>query len=162
MAETNNLLLDLAAVRLAEVRFDESFGETGGSDASFTAELVRAGGRLVWCDEAVVTESVPAARATRSWVLRRQLREGNAETRIRLRLAGAPRRSARQRGVALARGAARVAGGSAQLAAGVLGGRQDLRAGGARILARERGWHRERWGTPSSSTAGHPPRARCG
>ena len=71
VAATNNLLLDLDVVRAAGLDFDERFGLSGGSDTLFTRRLVRAGGPLIWCDEAVVTDVVPAARCRRDWVLRR-------------------------------------------------------------------------------------------
>ena len=74
VAATNNLLLDLGAVRAAGLRFDEAFGATGGEDALFTRSLVAAGGVIVWCDEARVRDRVPAQRLRRSWVLRRRRR----------------------------------------------------------------------------------------
>lgn len=84
VAATNNLLLDLDVVRGLGLRFDERFGLTGGSDTLFTRELVRQGGRLVWCDEALVVDHVPADRLTRRWVLRRALRSGNSWSRTSL------------------------------------------------------------------------------
>ncbi|WP_345710254.1 glycosyltransferase family 2 protein, partial [Kineococcus glutinatus] len=103
VAATNNLLLDLRRVRASGVRFDERFGLSGGSDTLFTRQLVAAGLRLVWCDEAVVTDVVPAHRATRGWVLRRALRSGNGWSRTAqaLRAPGAAR--ARTRVVLTAR-----------------------------------------------------------
>ena len=67
-AHSNNLLLDLRWSRRLGLRFDPRFGLTGGEDTMFTHDLVGRGGTIVWCDEAVVRESVPADRATRSWV----------------------------------------------------------------------------------------------
>ena len=74
VAATNNLLLDRAVV--GSLRFDEAFGLSGGSDTLFTRRLVGGGARMVWCDEAVVTDVVPADRLTRGWVLRRARRMG--------------------------------------------------------------------------------------
>ncbi|MEO7377263.1 MAG: glycosyltransferase, partial [Nakamurella sp.] len=53
VAATNNLLLDLTQVHSYGLRFDEAFGASGGSDTLFTRRLVKAGGRMIWCDEAV-------------------------------------------------------------------------------------------------------------
>src|SRR4051794_383875 len=64
IAATNNLLLDLAEVRRMGLRFDLRFGLSGGSDTLFSRELIAKGGTMIWCDEAIVTDVVPASRAT--------------------------------------------------------------------------------------------------
>lgn len=136
VAATNNLLLDLTQVRKAGVRFDERFGIAGGSDTLFTRQLVHRGGRLVWCDEAVVVDVVPASRLTRDWVLRRAFRSGNSWSRTSLQLATTrkARWSARAHGVL--RGGVRVAGGAARLAAGVVSRSLGQRVRGIRTIAR--------------------------
>ncbi|WP_205708349.1 glycosyltransferase [Kineococcus siccus] len=146
VAATNNLLLDLRAVRATGVVFDERFGLSGGSDTLFTRELTAAGLSLVWCDEAVVTDVVPAARATRDWVLRRALRSGNGWSRTSLALAPDPLRRWRTRGGLTVRGAARVATGAVSVGAGVLTRRPALVARGARTLARGAGFVSGAWG----------------
>lgn len=83
---TNNLLLDLDAVRAAGVRFDPAFGLTGGGDSLFTESFTRSGARLIWCREAEVTEPVPAERATREYVLRRTYSLSNVSTRVQISL----------------------------------------------------------------------------
>jgi hypothetical protein len=87
-AATNNLLLDLHQLRDLGVRFDDRFGLTGGSDTMLTRTLVRRGGEIRWCDEALMTETVPAERATRTWALRRTMRTGNVWSRVQIALAG--------------------------------------------------------------------------
>ena len=82
VAATNNLLLDLGRIRALGLEFDERFGLSGGSDTLFTRPLVARGGRMVWCDEAMVVDNVPAGRLTRDWVLRRALRSGNSASRV--------------------------------------------------------------------------------
>lgn len=136
VAATNNLLLDLDVVRAAGLDFDDRFGLSGGSDSLFTRRLVTAGGRMVWCDEAVVTEVVPAERATRDWVLRRRLRFGNTTSRIELLLAPSAPARLRTRIELLALGTARVGAGVARIALGTLLRRLRDRAHGARTLAR--------------------------
>ena len=136
VAATNNLLLDLATVRAAGVRFDERLGLTGGSDTLFTRRLVAAAGPLVWCDEAVVQDVVPPDRCTRRWVLRRQLRSGNSWSRTALMLTGSRTGRIALRGRLVASGTARVVGGAARWFFGLASGRVAERACGARNASR--------------------------
>lgn len=136
VAATNNLLLNLTAVRAAGIRFDERLGLAGGSDTLFTRQLVAAAGPLVWCDEAVVTDVVPAARSTRDWVLRRQLRSGNSWSRTALMLADSRLARLRLRLGLTGMGLARVLGGPAGWLLGVATGDLRRRAAGAKSTAR--------------------------
>jgi len=83
-ADTGNLLLDLAVVENLGLRFDPRYGLTGGEDSLFTRQLTRAGGVIRFAAGAVVTKRVPAARATRAWVLERSLRSGSSWARVRI------------------------------------------------------------------------------
>lgn len=139
VAATNNLLLDRAFVEAQRLVFDEAFGLSGGSDSVFTRELVKAGGRILWCDEAVVSDVVPAARATRGWVTRRAFRMGNTEARAQIHLASGPAEQLTQRGLAFARGMARVAAGAAEGLTGLVTGGQAARAHGKRTFLRGAG-----------------------
>ncbi|QXG74977.1 glycosyltransferase [Modestobacter sp. L9-4] len=136
VAATNNLLLDLAVVTRLGLRFDAAFGISGGSDTLFTRQLTRSGAPMVWCDEAVVTDRVPTARLTPRWVLARAYRLGNSATRVDLVLAGTPRERLQAQSRGLARGAVRVAGGSARALAGLVTGRPRHQARGLRTAAR--------------------------
>jgi glycosyltransferase involved in cell wall biosynthesis len=138
VAATNNLLLDMSAVRAAGLRFDAAFGLTGGSDTLFTRQL-GATGPMVWCDEAVVTDHVPASRLTRRWVLRRAFRSGNSASRVELAMAAgtAARLSARLRG--LGRGMPRLGGGLARWVVGQLVRSAAHQARGLRTAARGAG-----------------------
>ena len=142
VAATNNLLLDLGAVRAAGLRFDEAFGATGGEDALFTRSLVAAGGVIVWCDEARVRDRVPAARLERAWVLRRRRSHAATAVRVELALAG-PGAHPGIRLRALAGGGARVLAGLGRVALGglaaVAGRGLAHRARGARLAARGSG-----------------------
>ncbi|GAB2692494.1 glycosyltransferase family 2 protein [Thalassiella azotivora] len=111
-AATSNLLLDLRVVRRWGLRFDEGLGLTGADDTYFTRYLVRRGERIVWCDEAVVVDVVPAARARVGWVLLRAVRSGNTWAIVSVRLAGTTVERATARTAALGAGLARVAGGA--------------------------------------------------
>lgn len=136
VAATNNLLLDLAQVRAMGLNFDERFGLSGGSDTLFTKQLVQRGGKMLWCDEAVVVDRVPSSRLTRSWVLRRALRSGNSATRVSLELAESTTTRAKARGSSLAAGSLRLVGGTARLGVGALTGSAAHHAMGSRTLAR--------------------------
>ncbi|WP_299953617.1 glycosyltransferase family 2 protein [uncultured Modestobacter sp.] len=147
VAATNNLLLHLPQVQAAGVRFDPAFGLSGGEDTLFTRQLVAAGGRMVWCAEAVVTDVVPPERATRAWVLRRAFSSGNSVSRVALALAGSPLRRVVARAEGWSRGVGRVLAGAARWLLGVLTGDVRHRARGARSAARGAGM--------LAGTAGH-------
>ncbi len=148
VAATNNIALDLAVLQARGLRFDERFGLSGGSDTLFSRQLHASGATMVWCDEALVLDVVPAARTTARWVLARALRSGNSWARTSLVLAAARERPGLALAVAqaglLVRGGARSLGGAARLVLGVVlaagpAGSTDataLQARGARTLAR--------------------------
>lgn len=139
VAATNNLLLDLRVVRSIALVFDTAFGHAGGEDTMFTRTLHATGGRLVWCDEAVVWDIVPAARSTRDWVVRRAFSSGNSwsQTSIALETSRGGRLLARLR--CIARGAVRTLGGVARALVGVVTGSLRHRAKGVRTMARGTG-----------------------
>ena len=139
VAATNNLLLDMTVVRGAGLSFDPDFGLSGGSDTLFTRQLVATGARMVWCDEAVVTDHVPTSRITREWVLRRAYRSGNSASRVDVLLGGSPLGRGRARLRALLRGLPRLAGGAARWCVGCATRRLDHRAKGLRTAARGAG-----------------------
>lgn len=138
-AATNNLLLDLRVVRRAGLAFDPALGLSGGEDTLFTSALTAAGGRIVWCAEAVVSDVVPADRLTRTYLLARTAGLANASARVALMLAPGrgPRAVLRVR--ILAAGLARGILGALRVARGVV--RRDIAqdARGRRSLARSRG-----------------------
>ncbi|MDJ0337978.1 glycosyltransferase family 2 protein [Cryobacterium sp. PH31-O1] len=138
LAATNNLLLDLAQVRSLGLSFDERFGLSGGSDSLFTRQLHQRGGQMIWCDEAIVIDIVPADRLTREWVLQRAFRMGNTWSRINLDETENGKRVLVRMNLQ-ARGAARVCGGIMRYLAGSLVGQVPLRARGLRTAARGAG-----------------------
>ena len=111
-AASGNLLLDLGTLRREGLTFSDDYGLTGGSDTLLTRTLSRRGGVIRWCQEAEARETVPAERADRHWVLRRNVRVGNAWSRIHLELADSRRERLTTRTSLLARGSLRVARGS--------------------------------------------------
>ncbi len=135
VAATNNLLLDLHRWRGTGIDFDERFGLSGGSDTLFTRRLTASGARLLWCDEAVVTDVVPPERATRDWVLRRRLRIGNSRSRTEIALATTPAARLAARVRLLGAGAVRIGGGGLRWLWGAVLRDVRRRATGARALA---------------------------
>jgi glycosyltransferase involved in cell wall biosynthesis len=135
-AATNNLLLDMRTVRRLELRFDESFGISGGEDSMFTSLFVRHGGRLVWCPEAVVVDVLSPDRHNRRWMLRRSFVYGTNEARIALTLA--PSRAARwvRRVTLFVGGCARLGLGVTWHLYGRLSGNLTKRVTGLRVCAR--------------------------
>lgn len=89
---TNNTIMRTEALySLSEPKFDEEFSISGGSDTELFQRFSEAGSRMVWCDEALVYERVPATRTTLSWVWKRAVRVGNVNARLQLRKHGQPR-----------------------------------------------------------------------
>lgn len=136
-AATNNLLLDLRELRALGLRFNEDFGATGGEDTLLTRSLVAAGKKLVWCDEAICTDLVPAERATRPWVLRRARSHANTSVRVELALQEGKAQRALVRARAGVGGILRAGVGVARQSLGTVARRQTDQARGARL--RERG-----------------------
>lgn len=143
VAATNNLLLDLRQIRRMGLDFDRRFGLLGGEDTLFTRLLAQQGGKMVWCDEAIVTDRVPAQRLTRSWVLRRAFSSGNSWSRVGLELvagsSGGPTPRLRARLRLLAAGLVRMAGGAVRGIQGVTTRSVAHRAKGLRTIARGAG-----------------------
>jgi glycosyltransferase involved in cell wall biosynthesis len=74
-ARTGNVLLNRRMLDGLNEIFRPQFG-TGGEDVDFFARMMEQGRVFVWCNEAPVFESVPAARCRRSYLLRRALLRG--------------------------------------------------------------------------------------
>jgi glycosyltransferase involved in cell wall biosynthesis len=107
-AATNNLLLDLAPVRRAGLRFDPAFGISGGEDELFTRRLVAAGGQIAWCAEAVVHEEVRPDRLNRRFLLLRAFSYGTIDSRIAQALAGSLRARTAARARCVGKGLPRI------------------------------------------------------
>nr|WP_269471457.1 glycosyltransferase family 2 protein [Actinomyces slackii] len=125
-ADTGNLLLDMAVVRRAGLRFDPRYGLTGGEDSLFTRQLTLAGGVIRFAASAVVTKRVPRERATRTWVLQRAYRSGSSWARVRIQTASGSRGALRL--AYAARGTAKAARDGLRGAAARLSGRVEAQA----------------------------------
>lgn len=138
-AAAGNLLLDMHQVRKAGVRFNNRFGLAGGEDTLFSRLLVRSGGKILWCDESVATDFVPANRTTREWVLRRAWSHGNSAALVDIHSAqrAIQRRTARLRSIF--RGLLRLGGGSLRFGFGMLTASYRHQARGLRTAYRGAG-----------------------
>lgn len=123
MAATNNLLLDLKIVDDLGLRFDTDYSFTGGGDSKFTWTLTRMGHEIVWVDEAIVHDLIPAERLTAAWVVRRAVRLANSRPRVDLQLTQCgPLGRTAIRGRYLFGGLARLGVGTARAVAGAVVG----------------------------------------
>ena len=117
-AATNNLLLDLGVLRRVGLRFDSRFGLSGGGDSMFTEQLSRSGVSMVWCQEAMVTDRVPADRMTKAYVIRRTFSLANVSIRVDIAVAGGRVATIATRAKAAAVAVARIALGGLDLTIG--------------------------------------------
>jgi glycosyltransferase involved in cell wall biosynthesis len=70
-AVTGNVLFDRRLFEDPTNRFDSRYGRSGGEDGSFFEKVDKQGHHFVWCEEAAVYETVPPARWTARYYLRR-------------------------------------------------------------------------------------------
>lgn len=76
---TGNMLLRSRVFADGDSWFDPQFGRTGGEDTDFFARQFRKGRTFVWCDEAIVHETVTPDRWTTAFYVRRMWRAGTID-----------------------------------------------------------------------------------
>ena len=81
-ARTSNALVRYRALDRLPNLFDEELGNEGGEDVDLFARLADNGARLISVEDAIVHEDVPPARLTRTWMVRRHVRNGIIIQRI--------------------------------------------------------------------------------
>lgn len=91
---SGNVLIDRHAPSIAGLRFDLALGRTGGEDTMFFGRAYRAGAIIAFAADAHVSEAVPAARLSMTWLARRRLRSGRTHARLLLEVDGRNRLSA--------------------------------------------------------------------
>lgn len=64
------------------LRFDRAYGVTGGEDTDFFYQVTAAAGKIVWVEEAIVTETLPPERARLRYFYSRTIRNGQNGTRV--------------------------------------------------------------------------------
>jgi succinoglycan biosynthesis protein ExoM len=81
LAHTGGGLIRRSALSaLGNRPFDDALGLTGGEDTTLFWYLSTGGSRLVWDDEALYYELIPATKASAKWLLTRSFRNGNARS----------------------------------------------------------------------------------
>jgi succinoglycan biosynthesis protein ExoM len=78
---TGNVLFRREIIAGEQAPFDPKF-HNGGEDVDFFVRMNRKGHTFRWCNEAVAYESVPPARSTRAYMLRRALLRGKNSLKI--------------------------------------------------------------------------------
>lgn len=78
---TGNMLVRRGAIRTRPQPFDPAYGRSGGEDHDFCRGILRDGGKLVWCDSALVREHLGRERLTVRYLVRRSLRGGRVFAR---------------------------------------------------------------------------------
>jgi succinoglycan biosynthesis protein ExoM len=73
---TGNALIKREIISNDEIPFNPGFGLTGGEDVDFFERKITAGKTFVWCDEAIVYETVPPERWTIAFHSKRFFRIG--------------------------------------------------------------------------------------
>jgi len=73
---TNNVLVR-SRVFSKVPAFDDAFALSGAEDSDFFLRVAEAGYKIVWCEDAVVFETITRRRANMPWILRREYQTGN-------------------------------------------------------------------------------------
>ncbi len=96
-ARTGNVLIRRATLTAisATTVFDPAFGRTGGEDSMLFRKIAAYGAKMIWCDEAAVSEDVPPERASATWLLQRSYRTGQLYMRTELAMLHGGRRYVR-------------------------------------------------------------------
>jgi len=84
-AATHNVLVRCEVFQQMERLFDERFALHGCTDSEFFRRVARAGHRMVWAQDALVYECIPASRMTLRWLLQREYRISNGRGSQELR-----------------------------------------------------------------------------
>jgi succinoglycan biosynthesis protein ExoM len=121
-AFTGNIMFRRDVLEEMGAHFDERLALTGGSDSHFLRRVHGAGHKIVWADEAVATEWVPATRVGARWILQRAYRYGTTMAFIQRDLHPVCRSTL----TLLFEGSVRIARGSLLLPFGVLCGRHKI------------------------------------
>jgi glycosyltransferase involved in cell wall biosynthesis len=78
---TGNVLLDKQIFKNNKKWFNSSYGLSGGEDTEFFKRLMGNGYTFIWCNEAIVFETVPKSRWKKSYYLKRAIIRGQNNAR---------------------------------------------------------------------------------
>lgn len=82
LGATHNVMCELSWITRNGIRFDPSRTEGGGSDTAFREAVRAAGGRLGWCERAVVIERLPRERIGVRYQFRRARAHGITSAQV--------------------------------------------------------------------------------
>lgn len=88
-AATCNVMYSIHVFKNWGLRFSQDFATDGGTDSLLAREIIGRSGKIVYVDDAIVREEVPAHRAKIKWILLRVYR-CRANDVIQIRLAPSP------------------------------------------------------------------------
>lgn len=77
-ASTRNVMFDYKYFEELGLKFNMAFNLMGSSDSFFFKEAYEMGAKIVWIDEARVTEILPKSRMNFKWIAQRAFRAGHA------------------------------------------------------------------------------------
>jgi succinoglycan biosynthesis protein ExoM len=83
---TGNVFLRRISPSVQPLRFRTELGKSGGEDTLYFAAIEKAGGRIEFAPDALITEIVPKNRATFKWLMRRRFRSGQTHAVLLLEL----------------------------------------------------------------------------
>jgi len=69
IAPTSNVMYNLNFLKRHNLKFDERYIYSGGTDAYLSTDIINSGGRIIKINEAITYETVIAARINISWIL---------------------------------------------------------------------------------------------
>lgn len=67
IAATNNFMFNAHFVKANKIVFDNSLAFHAGEDTLFSYNITKNGGKIIWTNSAIVTETIPAERTTLKW-----------------------------------------------------------------------------------------------
>jgi succinoglycan biosynthesis protein ExoM len=68
---TGNFIISADFLLKHQLEFDDRFNKTGSEDSWFGVKARNSGARIIWANDAVVYETIPAKRARLKWLVRR-------------------------------------------------------------------------------------------
>ncbi|MEM6400042.1 MAG: glycosyltransferase [Cyanobacteria bacterium P01_D01_bin.116] len=79
-AATNNVIISREILQKMAPCFDKRLALSGGSDWHFFRRVYNQGYKIIWANDALVSEWIPASRANLIWLLKRNYRLGITES----------------------------------------------------------------------------------
>lgn len=73
---TGNVLIKRKLFEKEDDYFDPAYGLSGGGDAVFFDRMIKKGKTFIWCDEAIVYETVPLERQSKTYHIKRSFTRG--------------------------------------------------------------------------------------